>query len=405
MPSAKQVPNRTSRKWPRIREAIKNGKKVYQVDARIQGKGSRLDYKTKGEAQTVAEELRIQRDNQGTSAFSMTVAERASAQESFELLRPHGFTLPEAVRFMLKNMDVVRRDPLLAELVEERMNGMKADGCSKFTFFGQRSFYRRLSRSFPDAKLSDLTTPVLDDWLRTQPVSPLSRNSYRLLLSGLFTYAKQRKYCLNNPAKETVEVRVDRDIPAILPLADCTRLLQTCVEHNEREMVVCFALGLFAGLRPLAEVGRLHWEHIDFNTNLIDITPDRTKRTRKKSPLHRYVEMQPHLVEWLLPYRQTSGKIGFSPGYYATKSQLVRALARIPGWDNDILRHTFGSMHYEKFNDAGYTCKQMGHTGFGIFFEHYRARVTPEEAEAFWNIRPGQEIALNRDNNIVPMVA
>ena len=79
----------------------------------------------------------------------------------------------------------------------------------------------------------------------------------------------------------------------------------------------------------------------------------------------------------------------------------MRAKAGVPDWGNDALRHTYGSMHYEKFQDAGYTCKQMGHVGFNMFFKHYRARVTPDTAQEFWNIFPGAV----EDNVIIPMLA
>lgn len=57
-------------------------------------------------------------------------------------------------------------------------------------------------------------------------------------------------------------------------------------------------------------------------------------------------------------------------------------------WHVDGLRHTFASMHFAHFKNAGDTA-QLGHAGLNMLYKHYRERVKP--AEAFWNIRPGQQ--------------
>ena len=104
-------------------------------------------------------------------------------------------------------------------------------------------------------------------------------------------------------------------------------------------------------------------------------------------------------MDWLLPYRGEKGRVGPSVTTYQHRLQLTRAKAGLTEWPSDVLRHTFGSMHYEHFKDAGDTAKQMGHAGTDMLFKHYRARVKPAEAAAFWNIRPNQKA------NIIPIHA
>ncbi len=254
MTSAKRVPPKAA-KWPRIRETTKNDRKVFIVDARLKKKGRRYDCQTRIEAESLAESLRIQRANEGNSSFELTPAERTAAQEAIGMLRPHGRTIQEAVRFYLKNMDVIKREVMLAPFIEEVMANKKDDGIAYYTFMSQRTFYRRFSREFPDAKLMDFTTPMLDDWLRKQKVKGTSRNSFRANLRSLFNIAKRRRYLIDNPIDGTAHVRVDRPAPFILSADQCVRLLNACVDLENPKMLVSIALGLFAGL---PDHGRTH---------------------------------------------------------------------------------------------------------------------------------------------------
>jgi hypothetical protein len=60
---------------------------------------------------------------------------------------------------------------------------------------------------------------------------------------------------------------------------------------------------LFAGLRPF-EVTRLRWERIHFETKQIEVLGE-TSKTRET----RFVEMEPLLCHWLLPFRLPDGAI------------------------------------------------------------------------------------------------
>jgi hypothetical protein len=45
--------------WPKIREVVKNERRMFLVDARIQGKGERFFFDTKVHAETKADALRV----------------------------------------------------------------------------------------------------------------------------------------------------------------------------------------------------------------------------------------------------------------------------------------------------------------------------------------------------------
>ena len=48
-------------------------------------------------------------------------------------------------------------------------------------------------------------------------------------------------------------------------------------------------------------------------------------------------------------------------------------------------------MHVAAFKNAGETAQEMGHADLKMLFKHYRERVRPAEALAFWEIRPAGE--------------
>jgi hypothetical protein len=55
-----------------------------------------------------------------------------------------------------------------------------------------------------------------------------------------------------------------------------------------------------------------------------------------------------------------------------------------------VLRHTFISMHVAKFRSMGDTALQAGNSE-AIIKKHYLNLVSPEEADAFWQIVPAHE--------------
>ena len=53
------------------------------------------------------------------------------------------------------------------------------------------------------------------------------------------------------------------------------------------------------------------------------------------------------------------------------------------------MRHTFATMHYAHFRSAAETAAELGHgASLRMMQRHYLNRVTPAEAQAFWQIVP-----------------
>ena len=376
--------------WPFVKKrTYPTGLTAWLVDTRTKDGGERKSFATKTDAETYALQQRIKRSNEGAMAFAMDPTDRIDAEGALALVKPLGKTLREAAEFFVKHQQVVKETRTVKKLVEELIKNKTLDGVSPRYIKDLRTRLTIFAKAFPENRISELSTSTIDDWLRGLPHSPTTRNNYRRLLGVLFSYAVQRGYCLENPAKKTSRAKVVDKPPGVLTPQQCVRLLKAA----DKEILPAIALGLFAGLRPEAEVWRLDWSDIDFKSGLIHIEAAKTKSAR-----HRLVEMSSNLKLWLKPYRKTSGAVSPTGDKYnyllqearsratATSSKEGKPAEGIKNWPPDALRHCFGSYHYAKYQDPGRTMVQMGHTNPRTFHAHYRARVTPDAAEIFWKI-------------------
>ncbi len=399
--------------WPRVRPVTNgDGTISFMVDTRIAGRGKRLFYPTKTEAQTVAEQARIKRRNEGLSAFSMSASDRTDAENALEILRRHGITLKSAADFSLRHLSTITTPKLVGDVVDELLLKLRQDGKSDYYLNQCSSLWKRFAAEHPDLRATDIDRAKADNWLRDlKGVSGDTRNGYAALLSTLFIYAVSHKYAVDNPFKGISKAKSERGIPKILTLPQVIGLFRAA----ESRFMPCLLLGLFAGLRPWSEVCRLRWERIDFENKHIDVAPGCTKNQKSV----RWVDMSDNLIQWLLPYRKSSGLVIDSVDVYNDLRERMCAKAGfgvsgvdkttgkpiVPEhgeWTQDVLRHTFGSMFYA-LNGTDDTMKQMGHVGTDMFFRHYRARVTKGEAEAFWNLRPvSLESKVVRPEMLVP---
>ena len=69
--------------------------------------------------------------------------------------------------------------------------------------------------------------------------------------------------------------------------------------------------------------------------------------------------------------------------------KLTNAAARIVGipWENNCLRHSYGSYRLAQVQDENKVALEMGNSP-QMIFAHYRQLVTPEQAEKWFGIMP-----------------
>ena len=149
------------------------------------------------------------------------------------------------------------------------------------------------------------------------------------------------------------------------------------------EILPYIAIGLFAGLRR-AEIERLDWSEIDFDSGHIEVTAEKSK----SKIANRFVTMQPNLREWLMPLRKLKGSVTPQETFvFRRLFDQAREAAGFDEWPENALRHSFASYHVAHFKDAKALALEMGHIDSGMLFNHYRALVKPKDAERYWRIR------------------
>jgi len=368
-------------KWPFIRWAEKE--QAWKVDARTKDGGQRKFFATRDLAETWAEQQRIERKNDGAAAFKFRAADRIDAEAAMKMIAPYQISLRECANFYVRHAATATGDRTIQQIVEELLAVKKSAGMSARYLKDLRIRLNIFCATFGKERAVNVSQQAVDDWITAIPYSGTTKNNYRRLLGVLFGFAVDRRYILQVPISKQSKSSVKRGKPGILAADECARLLSAC----DDKILPAVALGMFAGLRPESEVWRLDWSRIDFKRKLIDVEPLSTKNSGDNASV-RWVQMSNNLVEWLMPYRQKSGPVSPSGDSYFARLQRARETARIKTWPADALRHSFCSYHYARHSDAGLTMAQAGHTNPRTFFRHYRARVTPEDAERFFGIRP-----------------
>jgi integrase len=234
----------------------------------------------------------------------------------------------------------------------------------------------RFALSFGEEMIAGITASRIDEWLRGLGVGAVTRNTFRRRLAVLFNFAKRRGYVTENPVADVERARERETEIEILSVSEVARLL----ECASSDMLPFWAIGAFAGLRR-SEIERLTWSEIDFDADVIEV-----KASKSKTASRRLVTIQPNLRQWLAPYRTCVGRV--CPVNLQRKINDDRERAGLRAeWPQNALRHSFGSYHLARFNDAAKLALEMGNSPATIF-RHYRQLVKPKDAERYWKIAP-----------------
>jgi integrase len=140
------------------------------------------------------------------------------------------------------------------------------------------------------------------------------------------------------------------------------------------------AIGAFAGLRT-AEMQRLDWSEIDLDGGFITVAASKAKtRQRRLTPI------SDNLKLWLIPLRPASGPICL----HACPQHAARSLCEGFTWAKNGLRHSFISYWLAVLHDMTRVALEAGNSP-KVIFGHDRELVTPDEAKAWFDVKPRPE--------------
>ena len=213
--------------------------------------------------------------------------------------------------------------------------------------------------------------------------SPVMRRKARVLLHGLFAFARKQGWCSENPLDQ-VEFPPcrERRIYA-LDIARVRNLLKACFLPEHTPCAAALGLLLWAGIRP-RELERLRWKYVSLQDKLITIPPEHAKTGGA-----RLVVMKTILKNWLAmncPTRLPEAHI--VPPSWGKRWRALRQAAGIMTWDADVLRHTYASYHLRRFRNLTELQLDMGHGSTELLRTRYlnMEGVTADAAAEFWGM-------------------
>jgi integrase len=373
---------RRKEEWPIIRKRRNpSGRISYMVDPGLRnGRRPRKFFKTKGEADTYAEQLRTARKNEGNGAFLLSQKVRVEVLEAQRQLTEVGATLSEAVSYYIKHAAPRGGKKLLKDAVAELLSVKRKAG-KRVSYVDTLGFVlNAFAREFEGKHLHEITRDEIEGWLDSFENILTRRNRIRDV-SILYTFAVKRGYCATNPLDAIERPIVTPKRPEIFKVQEAKAILTAAYEYPAVDMLAFVSIGLFAGLRT-SELKKLRWEDVSLEHGVIDVSAEIAKTRQQRN-----VEINPTLRAWLEVCAEPAGPV--TPEQFQEKRSALRQLAKLPKWPKNGLRHSFGSYHIAYYKNPNLTALEMGHNSTDMLFKHYRNyQIRREDAEKYWQLRP-----------------
>jgi len=221
--------------------------------------------------------------------------------------------------------------------------------------------------------IAEVTLPDMEKWFFRSEYARRTQRNFGLAARTLFSFAQKRGYVRNNVAEGLEMPTLENRPVEIMPVEHVALALHTA-QKTDLNLCRLLAIQFFAGLRT-SEAHRLIESEI--GERFIEVKAEKCKTRR------RMVTIQPALRAWL----SIGGELPLRQAWTRQAAFHEQMLASGVLWPRNACRHSFCSYHLAQFENAGKTALEAGHSE-AMLFAHYREIVTPEAAQAFWDIRP-----------------
>lgn len=345
-------------------------------------------FKTKKAADKFAGDKEVELANRGREAAALHDRIMKDAAWAVKELKPYGVTLRDVVKDYLDRRRAAERSSRVDDAINEFLDLKKKAGKSA-RYLGDLNYkLNRFAGDHGERLMSEITPANVDAWLEGLGVAAVTRNGFHRVLRVFFEWGTKRGYCAENPARAA---EVAKETPKRVPIFEPGEI-RLILNAAPPELLPVIALGAFAGLRP-EEIRRLDWRNIDFLRKRIDIDAGISK-----TAAHRYVPMNETLIAWIQPKAKSSGKVA-PANFYRRLCDFHKELAEedkkrsrpAVEWKHNALRHSFASYALAAEEDAARVALWLGHESPKMTFKHYRERVTPEQADAWFSVAPEKE--------------
>jgi site-specific recombinase XerC len=376
----------------KIRKTSKKTPKPWELDlGLVLGKRKREFFESEPEAKAAMAEKLEQLKLDGENSLAINTKLRLRWIEAEKRCAEWGITVAGLLNFY--ELHHTKLKPIaLTEAIALCVAAKVTSGKRKVYTDALRRSMDSLAKACPGETTASITQSQIEQWARTGKDGKVSLATVRSRLidaKTLFNFCLKRKLILESPCNGIEPVKLEEKPPGIHTVEEVKQLLACALEHDPALLGYLCPL-YFGGLRP-AEAKKLIQAEI--HDDYLEVQGPKGKSRRR-----RFASINPTLDAWLEVPGVTPGMsprsrrldklrwiLGGRKMRKNSKGRNVRVVVGFP-WPHDVLRHSFCSYSMEAFGAAA-TAKSAGHSE-AILFAHYRERVKPDDAKAYWALRP-----------------
>lgn len=342
------------------------------------GGSTRKEFRTEEQAQTWHRNWIKDREKQGKVFASLRESDQAALVAAWEVARDGGFSVMDAVNHYARFLgDQVTLKQTVELAVCNYIEDCLKRGLKDRSVGSIKNTLEPFASRFGNLNVDEVSAAHISQWIDFHPQwSARTVNNCVLRLGGFFRWAREHDLTNAIPVRKSHRRKVESETPGVFTAAEAQHLLDTAFKMD-KGIAGLLAVQLFAGLRPAeaADPSRSGLDKVDLDARELWVK-GKVERQR------RIVKISDNLAAWLEAcgdWAQTNVR---------RRLDAVREAAGIE-WSHDITRHSFASYHLAQHEDAAKTAHEMGHAGNStILWQHYRAVVRRDDANAFWKILP-----------------
>lgn len=290
-----------------------------------------------------------------------------------------GVPLVDAARFFKSHHASDLKRKTVADAVDEMIAAKKADGVSELYLADLRYRLGAIKEGFR----CDISALVPDDLTRffgELKLSPRSYNNFRRTLRTFFKFAQDQGW-LSKQAELLGRIRKRKEKSAPVEIFSPTELA-ALLECATADVVPCLAIAAFAGLRS-EEVLRLEWEDLERSPGFVVIGAHKAKTATR-----RLVPISHNLAQWLAIVPHGEGRVWQTGKTWFFHSLQKAAKKAGVTWKQNALRHSWITYRLAEIQNVNQVALEAGNSP-QMIFRHYRELATPEQARAWFSIKPG----------------
>jgi integrase/recombinase XerD len=350
----------------------------WRLDGYVNGERIRKLFSTRARAESIAKQLDLDAFHAKHGIKALNDQQQAVAIRVFNMLKPDD-DLFEIVNEYLSRKKASNKTEL-ANAIDLFEKDLRKRNKRERYIESMTKTLNKFSRFFGSAErlVSDFSKQNIENFLdKAIKQTPVNRYNHVRDLSVFFNWCLDEKMVAENPLADIKRPHVDRKEVTVLTIYQAKAML-TNTEGADRAYA---SIGMFSGIRP-EEIEKMDWSMVDLKHRSIRI-PGSITKTR----IGRTIELEPNAVEWIKTVAQDAG-----PVFSGDKSCLTRRLKIAAGmetWLQDILRHSYASMHVCHFKDASKTALYLhDRRAADVLFRFYFRDQLVADAKEFWSFKP-----------------